>query len=240
MTSVLVKSRQEQALVEAKPHRWALSVWGCGFRQMARRWVVRRHVSRFCRPFELAGREHFSQISTPALIIANHTSHFDTLIVLSTLPNWLYNRTAVAAAADRFYTQALKGAWYSLRYNAFPITRGGGKTALAYSEWLLQTGWSLLFFPEGTRSRTGELLPFHAGPALLALRQKVPVLPIRIDGAASILPPGARWSRPAPVRAEVGPPLTFEEGDSVMEATAKMEAAVRALGRKQPAQALTV
>ncbi len=236
MTSVLTRNGREETSVEVKPHRWALSFWARGYRQLARQWVVMRHVRRFCRPLELAGLEHFSQLSAPAIIIANHTSHFDTAIVLSLLPRHLYGQTAVAAAADRFYTEKLKGAWFSLRYNAFPIARGGGRAALAYSEWLLQRDWSLLIFPEGTRSRTGELLPFHPGPAILALKQSVPVLPIYIEGASNILPPATRWSRPAAVRVQVGPPLTFDGADSPAEATAKMEAAMRALAQPRPVQ----
>ncbi len=235
MTKVLVGSSAKEAVVEAKPHRWALSFWARSARRLARPWVVTRHVRDLCQPLELVGLEQFSQLRAPALIIVNHTSHFDTLIALSILPPRLYDRTAVAAAADRFYTEALKGAWYSLRYNAFPITRGGGRAALDYSEWLLQHGWSLLIFPEGTRSRTGELLPFHAGPALLALKQSVPVLPVYIEGARDILAPGTRRARPAPVRVAVGQPLTFDGVDSVPEATAKMEAAMRALLRPAPA-----
>ena len=235
MAGVLSRTNDGRTLVQAQPHHWALSFWGRTFRQFARPWVVDRHIQRFCRPLEVVGQEHLSAIDTSALIIANHTSHFDTLIVLSILPTGLFRRTAVAAAADRFYTERRKGAWYSLRYNAFPITRHGGKAALAYSEWLLQNDWSLLIFPEGTRSRSGELLPFHAGPAMLALKQRVPVLPISIRGASNILRPGTRMSRPARVGVRVGPPLAFGEDETVAGATAKMEAAMHALAGEQPA-----
>ncbi len=237
MTSVLTRNGREETSVEVKPHRWALSFWARSYRRLARRWVVTRHVRHFCRPLDVAGLEHFDRLTGPAIVIANHTSHFDTAIVLSILPARLYDRTAVAAAADRFYTRKLKGAWFSLRYNAFPISRGGGRAALAHSEWLLQRGWSLLMFPEGTRSRTGELLPFHAGPALLGLRQGVPVLPIYIEGAGNILPPGTRWSRPAAVRVTVGSPLTFGGDGDVAEATANMEGAMHALAEHRPVPA---
>ena len=239
MASVLVERNRERApaIVEAHPHRWALSAWARGFRRLARPQIVTRHVRRFCQPFELVGLEQFERLTTPAVIIANHTSHFDTLIVLSTLPQRLFDQVAVAAAADRFYTDKRKAAWYSLRYNAFPITRGGGRAALDYSQWLLRTGRSLLIFPEGTRSRTGELLPFHPGPALLAMRQGVPVLPISIQGAANILPPGTPRSRPASVHVQVGEPLIFSPEQSVAEATARMEAAMRALAGPQPGPA---
>ncbi|OGO49682.1 MAG: hypothetical protein A2148_00480 [Chloroflexi bacterium RBG_16_68_14] len=240
MANVLVQGSREQALVESKPHRWALSFWARGFRRLARQQVVMRHVRRFCQPMELAGLEHLSQLPTPAIIIANHTSHFDVVIALSILPERLYSRVAVAAAADRFYTgkikDRIKGAWHSLRYNTYPITRGGGRAALTHSEWLLEHDWSLLLFPEGKRSRTGELLPFHPGPAILALRQGVPVLPVHIEGASNILQPGTRWARPAAVRVKAGPPLAFDGNDSVQEAMAKMEAAMRALAQPQPVE----
>ncbi len=213
----------------AEPHRWALSLWARGYRRLARPWVVTRHVRRFCRPFDVDGAEHIERFSGPGLIVANHTSHFDTAIVLSLLTTSLYDRTAVVAAADRFYTSTIKGAWFSLRYNAFPITRGGGSGALNYSEWLLLHGWSLLMFPEGTRSKTGELLRFHPGPAILSLRQRVPVLPIHIDGAADILRPGTWESKPAPVHVHVGPPVSFEEGVDTANATQALQDAVRAL-----------
>jgi 1-acyl-sn-glycerol-3-phosphate acyltransferase len=168
-------------------------------------------------------------VRSPALIVANHASHFDTMIVLGVLPRRLCDRVAIAAAADRFYTSTVKGAWFTLRYNAYPIARGGGSRALAHSDWLLQHGWSLLIFPEGTRSRTGDLLPFHPGPAILALREEVPVLPLYIAGAADILRPGIRWAQPAPVTVHVGAPLVLDPASGVRGATQAMEEAVRAL-----------
>lgn len=198
---------------------------------MANPFVVSRHIRQLCDPFTVEDADRFSHLNGPAIIVANHTSHFDTLIVLSLLPRWLYNRTAVAAAADRFYRETVKGAWYSLRYNAYPIARGGGSAALNYSEWLLENGWSLLIFPEGTRSRTGELLPFHPGPAILALRQGVPVLPISIQGASNILPPGNRRAEPAAVQARIGEPIIFSENERVADAMAKMESAMSALAQ---------
>src|SRR6266540_7288740 len=231
MTNSPVSGLREpvQAPAEVKPYRWALSFWARAYRRIARPWTVTRHVRRFCQPLTVEGRQNLKAAHNPLIIIANHASHFDTAVALSLLPDHIYDRTAVVAAADRMYRERIKGMWHSLRYNAFPITRGGGSEALAYSQWLLHNGWSLLIFPEGKRSRTGDLLPFHGGPAILATQQNVPVLPIYIQGASQILPPGTNRSQPAPVVARVGSLLTFPEGTQIGDAKHAMEEAVRAL-----------
>ena len=222
-------ARQESARVYSDPHRWALTFWARLYRRLARRWTVNNHVRNLCRPFHLEGAENLVGLQNPMLIISNHTSHFDTAVVLHLLPGNIYARTAIAAAADRMYRDRWKGMYNSLRYNSFPITRGGGVKALAYSQWLLNNGWSLLIFPEGKRSRTDELLPFHVGPAVLATSQDAPVLPVYVRGARDILPAGEKWARPAPVTARVGPLLRFPQGTSAQDCRRQMEEAVRAL-----------
>jgi len=221
--------RTQSDLAEAKPHRWALSFWARAYRRLARVWDVDKHVRRFCRPMTIEGRENLTELDNPLIIIANHSSHFDTVIVLSALPSKIWRRTAIVAAADRMYRERVKGMMHSLRYNAFPITRGGGREALAYSQWLLHHRWSLLIFPEGRRSRTGELMPFHGGPAILALGQHVPVLPLYIKGASDILPPGSPTSTPAAVLVRIGKAFTFPQGTSIPEAKHAMEEAIRTL-----------
>src|SRR5262245_52599039 len=83
---------------DSKPHRWALAAWARAYRHIARPFHVSRHVRRFCRPLTVVGGEHLESLHNPALIIANHASHFDTPVVLSLLPKHIYNRTAIVAA----------------------------------------------------------------------------------------------------------------------------------------------
>lgn len=231
MTSPAVENRvKPTVVVEAKPHRWATSAPARAFRRLGRPWLVTKHIRNLCQPFVVEGAEHLESLNGPVLIIANHTSHFDPIIVLSTLPQRVYDRTAIVAAADRHYAaKKWKAAWHSLRYNTFPITRGGGRAALEYSQEMLRKGWSLLIFPEGRRSRTAEQLPFHVGPAILAISERIPVVPMHIDGAIDILPAGERVGRPAAVRLRIGEPIWFAEGTAVGDATAQMEEAVRNL-----------
>jgi 1-acyl-sn-glycerol-3-phosphate acyltransferase len=227
--SLPAEAKPQTELVHVEPHRWALSWWARLYRRVLRRWDVDKHVKQFCRPLTIEGLDNLDGVDGPVLVIANHTSHFDTVIVLHVLPRKVWGKLAIVAAADRMYRERVKGMLHSLRYNAFPITRGGGREALAYSQWLTSTGWSLLIFPEGKRSRDGNLLPFRGGPAILALGQNIPVLPLYVKGASDILPPGTPVSKPAPVHVYVGKPFSFPAGTTISDAKAAMETAIRAL-----------
>jgi long-chain acyl-CoA synthetase len=227
--AVSTERAAQTELVVVKPHKWALSWWARLYRRTAKRWDIDKHVKAFCRPLTVEGTENLDGVKGPLLVIANHSSHFDTVIVLNTIPDRIRDRTAVVAAADRMYRDKRKGMLHSLRYNAFPITRGGGREALTYSQWLTSHGWSLLIFPEGKRSRTGELMPFKGGTAILALGQNIPVLPIYIKGASDILPPGSPVSKPAPVLVRIGKPFSFAPGTTIPEAKTAMENSIREL-----------
>ncbi len=214
----------------AVPPRWTLSLWAQLFRRLTHWWLVGRHVRRFCRPLHLEGLENFAAVNGPAIFVANHTSHFDAYLVRSILPARLRSRTAMAAAADRWYTRKkLKAAWLSLILNLYPIQRGGGRAALSYSEGLLNRGWSLIIFPEGTRAKKGSLEAFKHGVAILALRCNVPVVPIHLRGVANVLPPRQRKLRPAAVKVRVGEPLTFAADSSLPEATTRLQQAIQGM-----------
>ena len=211
------------------PPRWALSPWARFLRPAAHGWFVGRQVRRLCSPLHVEGLENLDEVASPAIFIANHTSHFDAYLVPAVLPPRLRYRTAMAAAADRWYSRKkLRAAWLSLLVNIYPIQRGGGRAALAYSEWLLQQGWSLIIFPEGTRAKKGHMEAFKFGVAILALGQRVPVVPIHLAGTGAILPPGERWVRRAPVSVRVGAPLAFAPDTTLQQAVVQLEEAVRA------------
>ena len=210
------------------PPRWTLSLWARLFRRLTHWWLLGRYVRRFCQPLQLEGLDNLAALKGPALFIANHTSHFDAYVVRSVLPAHLRSRTAIAAAADRWYTRKkLRAAWLSLVLNLYPVQRGGGRDALSHSEWLLNNGWSLIVFPEGTRAKKGNMEAFKYGVAILALGHNVPVVPIHLMGVANIMPPTQRRLRPAPVKVRVGAPVTFEPDTGIPEATARLQQAVQ-------------
>jgi len=221
------------------PHTWQTQLWARLLRRTGRYWVMTRHVRRLCRPFTVEGVEQLSAVHGPAIIIANHSSHFDTPAVLTALPARVRERTAVAAAADRFYRATKRSWWYSLFWNTFPIARGGGKSALDYPLALAGGGWSILIYPEGGRSQPGQVQRFRHGPTVLALRAQVPVIPVYLEGLHDVMPRGERAPRPGPVSVRIGAPVSLEGVASVPEGTARLEDAMRLLAGLPPAS-LTV
>jgi 1-acyl-sn-glycerol-3-phosphate acyltransferase len=228
----------DQHLYRTEPHVWQTRLWARVARRIGRHWVISRHVKRQCRPFTVEGRDAIAGVPGPALIIANHTSHFDTPAVLSVLPERLRSRTAVAAAADRFYLRTKRTWWYSLYFNTFPLERhGGGAATLEYPLTLLRRGWSVLIYPEGTRTTTGELGNFRHGVALMAKQANVPVIPIFTEGLRDVMPKGQRSPRPAAVHVRIGAPVWLDDTASIPEGTARLEEAMRCLAGAAPVAA---
>ena len=144
------------------------------------------------------GREKLNSITGPVILVANHASHMDTPVILSALPRKLRKRTAVAAAADYFYRNRVVASVVSLIFNTVPIERtGGGGLAKngSHLDTLLDQGWNLLLYPEGTRSRGGGTGRVRRGAAVLASAHNLSIIPIRVTGTAEAMPPGRLWPR---------------------------------------------
>jgi len=138
--------------------------------------------------------------------------------------------TAVAAAADYFFCSAPLATFSALALGAFPFhCEGAVATSLAQGGDLVDEGYSVVIFPEGTRSRDGRLQPFKSGIGLLARELGVPAVPIHLAGLHAILPKGRSWPRPGPVTASVGEPLRLDAAPSNAEAADILEAAMRRL-----------
>jgi 1-acyl-sn-glycerol-3-phosphate acyltransferase len=121
-------------------------------------------------------------------------------VILSALPRKLRKRTAVAAAADYFYRNKLTASIVSLIFNTVPIERRKGPSSsvtksTSHLDTLLDDGWNLLLFPEGTRSRGGVPGRVRRGAAVLAAAHNLAIIPIRVTGTADAMPPGRVWPK---------------------------------------------
>lgn len=206
------------------PHQWQIR-WWAKLARLGFRWhAYGRWIHRYCRPFQVIGREKFRGIKGPCIVVANHTSHMDGLALNAALPWRIRWNVYSGAAADRWFVKGRKELvmqpWYqSLAMGTFPIQRGGGSKALDYPRWLLDHGCNLIIFPEGTRSTSRSMAKFRHGVAVLALEKNVPVVPVFLTGLAAIRPKGSREARPGPAGAYVLDPLHFAPGTPVPEAT---------------------
>lgn len=182
---------------------------------------VRTHVE---------GLDVLARIEGPVIFVANHASHLDTPLILLSLPAEWRRRTAVAAAADYFFDTWWRAVGSSLMFNTFPIDRRGGTMATTPGE-VLADGWSLVIFPEGTRSTDGWTGPFRMGAAYLAHTYAVPVVPVAHRGTFAAMPRGRGW--PAPGRRQLtirfGEPLRPGEGETVREFAPRIKDAVAQL-----------
>ena len=216
------------------PYKWQIRWWAQIARRALRYYTITRHARRYFKPFEVEGREHLKDLKGPAIFIANHSSHFDSIALIQALPERFRRRATFGGAADRWFLKGRKGMqkqgwWNSLAMNTWPIKRGGGRSSLEYGEWLLDKGWSVVIFPEGTRSTTGKMAHFKHGVALMALAKEVPVVPLYLEGLREIRPKGSLAQQPGPVRGAFGPPIRFAPGTAVPDATRTMYHAMEEL-----------
>jgi long-chain acyl-CoA synthetase len=217
--------RTTQDLDVAFP-RWALTRGSRLLRHAFQSTVLFPLHAVVCRPFQVSGREYLQGLDLPVLFVANHASHMDTPTVLRALPASIRARTSVAAAADYFYQDRRVGIAASLLLNTFPFSRVGAvRPSLEYCAELVNSGWSILLYPEGTRSSTGRLQSFKSGIGLLGRELGVPIVPVAVDGTYTILPKGRRLPRRGPVRVCFGSPVPPRPDLDASSITAVLERA---------------
>ena len=146
------------------------------------------------------------------IIAANHSSHLDTGAIVVALVQLLGRSGAqklrILGARDYFFDSRVKSWVFSTLLNVVPIEREETSLAgLRTAKGLLERGAPVLIFPEGTRSRTGELQDFKAGLGLMAWELKAPIVPAYIRGAYQALPAGRFLPRPRRLEVTFGSPI---------------------------------
>lgn len=167
-------------------------------------WIYGRGWRTFSLPFMQISREGFTSENSrpPAILIVNHLSFFDTYCMCA-LP---YSNISFAVRAWPF-----RMFWYApfMRLADYlNVEEVSWEQTLELSKKILGEGGSILFFPEGHRSRDGRLQRFYSGPFRIAIETGVPVVPICITGSDILLPPGRSWLLPARIHLAALPPVS--------------------------------
>ena len=166
----------------------------------------------------------------PLIFAANHHSHLDSALIMTSLPEPWRHKVFVGAAADYFFTNPVTSAASALGLNAIPIEREGvSRRSVAQAEALLRDGWSLVLFPEGGRSPDGWGQPHKPGAAWMAQRSGAAVVPIHIAGTGRILPKGAKKLTPGRTIITFGTPLHCGPDEDARAFAERIEHAVSAL-----------
>ncbi|AUX23574.1 1-acylglycerol-3-phosphate O-acyltransferase [Sorangium cellulosum] len=140
------------------------------------------------------------------VIVANHQSALDILALLVVLQA----RAPIRFLAKRALFRVPLLGWGMRLYGHTPVDRSRGRGAAADLDEArrnVMQRWSTVFFPEGTRSATGRLLPFRLGAFRTASAAGARLLPVTLDGSGALLPKGRRAAAPGVVRVVVHAPL---------------------------------
>jgi 1-acyl-sn-glycerol-3-phosphate acyltransferase len=176
---------------------WALAV---------RAWLRIYHRLR------ITGREHLPRTGS-FVLVCNHTSHLDTLCLLSCLPLRRLHRTFPAAASDYFFSSVPRSFLSAILINALPFDRelNGAESLGVCAELLRGDGNVLILFPEGTRATTGKMGRFRSGIGRLLAGQDLTVVPCHLSGGAEAFPKSAVFPRPRKLRLTIGTPRRYAD-----------------------------
>lgn len=186
-----------------------------GVRFVAQRGLLKPLVWSLVR-VSVHGLDEIKTLNAPFIAVANHSSHLDAPLIIGALPRRNARYLAAGAAADYFFDVRWRKWLTTLFFNAFAIERNSEGKRSGSSRSLLERDVPLLIFPEGGRSKSGEIGRFKPGAAALAIATRVPCLPIALVGASVAMPRGVNWPRRGrfPVAVVFGAPMLPFVGES--------------------------
>lgn len=156
---------------------------------------------------EVIGQENIPK-DVAVVFVANHQSNFDIPLLLGFI-----DKPKGFVAKEETKNMPVLGNWMKYLNCVFMNRTDIRKALKSIKEGveIVKAGKSLVIFPEGTRSLTGEVEEFKQGSFKLALKSKAPIIPVTIDGSFDIMRKGSMWIKPASVRIVIAPPVDTSE-----------------------------
>jgi 1-acyl-sn-glycerol-3-phosphate acyltransferase len=179
-----------------------------------------------------------NDFSKPALFVANHRSFYDIPALVGGVPTNLHFLAKKEVRKIPFL------GLYAAAMGMVFIDRAdseASRTSVDLMSELLEEGASMASYPEGTRSRSGELLPFKTGSFVAAIKAGVTVVPVSISGSERVLPPDGFSPRPGLIRVSIGEPiptahLNLEDRRELADEARRQVEEMLELGEGRPAE----
>ncbi len=175
-----------------------------------------RNLARLCGvSVRIRGTEHLN--GGPFIFTPNHQSHFD----IPALLGWLPGNNRFAAKKELFKEPVLGAVMSTL--GMIPIDRDNSEESIGRLRSVRDKEYSVVIFPEGTRSRDGNLLPFRKGAFVAAIELGIPIVPVVCRGTAELMPKGGYLSiLPGNAEIEILEPistagLNYEDRDQLRD-----------------------
>jgi 1-acyl-sn-glycerol-3-phosphate acyltransferase len=181
--------------------------------------------------YRVAGRENVP-LGRAAVYCSNHQSNVDPPVLFTAVHPMMHILYKAEINAIPILARAF-------RFGGFiPVdrrNREAGMRSIDAGAASLRAGNSFLIFPEGTRSRTADLLPFKKGGFIMAIKAQVPIVPIAVQGARDAMRKGSAFIRPVVVSIRVGEPIettgvALDDRDELINTTRERIAALLAQG----------
>jgi long-chain acyl-CoA synthetase len=217
------------------------------------RWIRASFTELIMRPlvwFLAAPKVKIENLPTPTdpvLIIANHVTEFDGALIEYALPYQLRYRIASAMSGEmlndyRHFRNSeghttkfdlfgpLKYFLVTALFNVYPLPRVKNfQHSFAHAGVAMDSGYNVLIFPEGTRTRTGEMAHFRGGIGVLVKQSGAAVLPVALYGLAELKKQKRGWFRSGILEVRIGKFMRFTSTESEAAITEKLEQSVKRL-----------
>ncbi|HJQ22633.1 MAG TPA: AMP-binding protein [Blastocatellia bacterium] len=193
----------------------------------------------------VTGRARLKDVRGPLLFVANHVSMVDQSLIQYALPARWRLQLAIAMEGEKLrnWRRAPRGTPTARRllgylqyllvvslFNVFPLPQKSGfRRSFAFAGEAMDRGMSVLVFPEGRRTKDGEMKPFMEGIGLLATNLGVPVVPVRLDGLYEMKVSRRYFARPGEVQITIGEPVELARDTDAAEIARELHRRVAAL-----------